>query len=270
MDLEVGHDPFSLTVTVEEMLDNNCPIACDNHDIPCDYYHATPLDFVSRDEWAGSLHWRYYVNILRYLALLKWFSLHYDRPCQRIDTFNWPKLPSKRAMALLGFIALCYSGWFLGTWNFYFPTETERNIWRSAVVIQASLCLITTIVNLIWEEPHKRAPNPTHCIHAQHALKAVQAPVTVSTSHADTEKGHGLAGNLKFGVRKLWSRPCGNETGHFPSLSIPLGPLSIMTPVCAIYCICRWIILTEDVVALRALPASAYEEVNWAPYWPWF
>ena len=270
-DVEVGHDPFPLSKTIEEIIVENCPIACDNHKIPYDYYHNTPLDFISREEGSSSLHWRYYVNILRWLGLLRVFNLHYNRPSQRINSFNFPRDLSRRADLIIAIIALGYTGWFLGAWNFYFPSTYEKHIWRAVTLTQSSLCLAAAIWEIVWEGPRTENQKSANSTTALVTSESTQVPAAAVVCPAQVEKGGNIVNkSILTRLRKLWNRPCNNETGNFPSLAIPLRSLLVLMPISAAYCICRWFILVEDILALRSLPASAFQEVNWAPYWPWF
>jgi hypothetical protein len=275
-DVELGHDPLPLNKTIEAIIGDDCPIACGNHQVPVDYYHDTPLDFVSRDEWSSSLIWRYYVNILRSMHLLKLFNLTRERPAQRISSFNWPRPSSKREslwrteLCLL-FVAWCYTSWFLAAWNFQFPSSDERNIWRAITVTQLVVCVLIVFAEIIPEKSRRGNQELENATSNTLPEKSTNASAALPVSLSDAERG-GSRPDAQFlkRLRKRWNHPYSNEVGNFPSLAIPLKSLCTWTPIAAIYCVCRWFILAEDVVAIRSLPASAYQEVDWTPYWPWF
>lgn len=247
-DVEISH-LFELPTSIEKILK-------DAGDCADGQYRDTPLDFVSRDEWSASLLWNYYVNILRRMNLLRIFRLRYDRPAQHMSTFNWPKPATRLQLVFILGVAVAHCAFFLGAWTFHFPTPIERTLWRSVAVIQAGISLTAAAFEIIlFRSPieHTRRQSPT--------LEGVNI---CSSAHTGLKK---IGCTL---VRDLWSMPCNNElTGHFPCLDVPLRSILVTTPCCALYVVCRWYIIFEDLVALRSSPSSAYQHVNWTPYLPW-
>lgn len=218
-------------------------------------YKDTPLDFVSREEWSGSLHWNYYVNILRRLHLFTMFHRDYEKPAKCVKTFNFPKPGSRTEQLFFLAFSLTYCAFFLGAWNFYFPSNTERTIWRTVVVAQ---CIFTTIVAIFETICFLDvAPQPREVQHL-HTTDSVPAASASEKSRINA-------------IREHWNTPCNNElTGNFSFMDVPLRSLLLTTPCCAGYVICRWMIIALDVSTLRLLPASAFRRVDWSPYWPWF
>lgn len=270
-DVEVGHDPLPLSKTIEEILTEPCRIDCGNHRPPCDYYHDTPLDFVSRGFWNASLHWNYCVNILR--PLLTLFSACDERPAQRVHCFNFPGPLERREVLFLGIFSCLYMGWFIGAWDFYFPSPYEKTIWRVVVVIQVSLAFVGTVWEVGWEGTRKLRQEWLFALFGVNTSQIFELPSTADGMYVvDAAKGAHPSLSPKSLVAplyRLWNRPCSNETGNFPSYSIPLKSLLITMPSIILYCICRVIILVEDMIALRSLPPTAFQQVDWAPYWPW-
>lgn len=217
-------------------------------------YRETPLDFVSRDDWEGSLLWNYYVNILIHLGLLEIFGRQKQRPAQRLTSFNFPR-PASRAWALLvAVIGLIYVSIFFVAWNFLFPSYEEMCLWRAVTLVQVAICLAAAVIQLTSFDSKQHQPMVSHDIE-----KNVIGYTRTSQKPTMLRR-----------LRELWNRPCNNEpTGNFPSLSVPLHSVLIMSPICATYVVCRWVVLTMDVVGLRALPASAFQTVDWSRYLPW-
>lgn len=216
-------------------------------------YKETPLDFISRDDWSGSLMWNYYVNILRRLGLFK-FNIRYEKPAQRFTTFNFPKPGSRREQFIFLAFTLVYCAFFIGAWDFHFPSNTERTLWRTATLAQAVVTLIVAAHEITMFDQPVMHSEPTRHVQSQ------------ESSHAES-----VAKKLGIGsFRSLWDMPCNNElTGNYPCMDVPLRSILLTTPCCAAYVLCRWCILAEDVTALRNLPASAFLKVEWTPWWPW-
>ncbi|KAK0276512.1 hypothetical protein LTR35_010375 [Friedmanniomyces endolithicus] len=218
-------------------------------------YRETPLDFLSHDEWSGSLLWNYYVNILRRLKVLEIFRLQYDKPAQRMSSFNFPLPGSRPHLLFLLCFTMAYCAFFLLAWNSHFPTTTERTLWRAVVVAQSVAGFIAGGFEIaMFNTPVKHSPSTP-----QQAPKA--------GVRTNPKRGQAAISSL----HTLWDMPCNNElSGRFPDLDVPFRSILITTPCCAVYVVCRWYILTEDIVMLRSLPASAFRQVPWTPYWPWF
>jgi hypothetical protein len=55
-----------------------------------------------------------------------------------------------------------------------------------------------------------------------------------------------------------------------PMLQVPVRLWLPTTMLCVIYCFSRAFILIEDAVALRYMPQSAFQTVDWGQYSPIF
>nr|OQO28924.1 hypothetical protein B0A51_03944 [Rachicladosporium sp. CCFEE 5018] len=211
-------------------------------------YRDTPLDFISRNEWVGSLAWNYFVNILRRLRLVSRLESQ-QPPVQKFSSFNFPRLTRTGCFFMLG-VSMAYTAFFLGAWNFYFPTIAEQQLWRAVVATQAIIALLGPLPEVFMVDRQVKTTEP--------ALPT-QSITTLSTQE------------LLRKVRRLWYHPCNNEmTGNFPCLDVPLHSLLILTPACALYVICRWLIIAMDIASLRSQPASTYETVSWSMFLPWW
>jgi len=224
-------------------------------------YRDTPLDFVSGERWSGNVLWPYYVNILRKTGLFK--DMHKTRPVQRLSPFSFPRPSTRRSEHLVLWLGLSYAAIFFAAWNFHFPTRTERLLWRLFATTQFVLSAgigILEVSQLTWPtQPDRpaRLPRP-------HNME--RPPL-----NEDAEKlGKSPSRKALHWLRQAWNKPINNSTSQNPFYQIPLGLLLLTTPLCAAYCICRWYLFLEDIIALRSLPPSAYQTVNWTQYWPSF
>lgn len=94
-------------------------------------YHLTPLECFSREEWIPSLLWKSYVNILRHMRVVH--TRPQIKPIQRFTTFDFPKI-SRSMFLLMLLLGISYTSIFVAAWNFYFPSGTERLLWRIAAL----------------------------------------------------------------------------------------------------------------------------------------
>ena len=96
-------------------------------------YKFTPLDVVSRFEWSGILPWSYNHNVLRQMHILLSSRRTTVRPINWIPNENFPFI-SSLGMVWVGMVSLAYSATFVSSWNFPFPSNVERELWRIASI----------------------------------------------------------------------------------------------------------------------------------------
>lgn len=223
-------------------------ILLDAGDAAAEPYRLTPLDFIGREEWIFSTTWIYCVNVLGKLNVI--WKRPSVLPIQMITSFNFPRL-SMRIMLLPISMTIAYSAIFVAAWNFYFPTEIERLIWRSCASLTMGLCLTGAFFELFfmrYDRYHGRPASPSQVPDRLFALLLGK---------------HG-ADRLKRALKNLQN----NSRGKDPALEIPVHSVVITLPILAMYTICRWYILLEDIIGLRSLPASAFQTVDWTRYLP--
>ena len=222
-------------------------------------YRRTPLDFVSRNEWAISLLWAHDQNILRKLHVRLFARRMGSHPINRIPNDNWPKctgLPAVWAYIM----GLMYSSIFVAGWNFPFPTSTERILWRVSSVGTVGFVMIGS--------PFAAWGFDFYMPRKKKNLKAIMS---------DSEEGERRPHRQWFGIRnmavkieKRAARWRNNSPDHDPELEIPLRILIPMTILCALYSLFRLYFLVEDALALRAQPPGVFKTVNWTLYIPGF
>ena len=219
----------------------------DAGDLYSEPYRMTPLDFVSREEWAGTKLWTYNVNILRKLHVV-----HQNpkvRPIQHLSSINFPKI-QRRGGVMTVVMALAYSGILMIAWNFEFPTPTERLMWRICTSLTMGLTILMGIIEVALPEPstpHNRKDEETPLDTTQRTRKAPSVP------------------NL---FQRITNKRFNNSPGGDRALDVPIKTMLLSQPICAIYTLCRIYVLLEDLIGLRALPATVFQNVDWTVYIP--
>ena len=92
----------------------------------------TPLDFLDPEVWFCSVYWMHKVGTFQRVFVFSFVKASQARPVDRLRSDNFPALsmPYMEIRAFCFFIL--YSAIFLGAWNAYFPSRTERILWRVA------------------------------------------------------------------------------------------------------------------------------------------
>lgn len=250
-----GHKPSdvetAITVEISQTIDKVLVEAGDRAQQP---YNLTPLDFVSRKEWFWTLCWSYWFNILK-KCHVKGITIKV-RPVDRLGNPDFPEL-SPRAMATLFLINFIFAAINICGWNFWFPSRTERLLWRiSAPMLPGSVCVFFFWEKFVWQvlpALKKRFPKPSATRDRQETVLLSHWP---GTKHI-LDKAKSTAARLR-----------NISPERDPALDVPLKAILPLTFIAAFYCIARAYILVEDVIALRALPPSAYETVNWSELVP--
>ncbi|OCK82516.1 hypothetical protein K432DRAFT_348859 [Lepidopterella palustris CBS 459.81] len=224
-------------------------------------YSCTPLDFVSRKEWAWSMLWSNWINILKRMRI---DFRPQVRPVNRRSNDEFHEI-SGFSLVTLFFFQITYAGILLAGWNFWFPTHIEHVLWRIAtVMIMGSICsywIIETIVFRILP-----------------ALKSrLSGQFTGIASGNDQERpgrfsqwtGQGSSRVAKK-ARSVAKSLRNNSLQKDPELDIPLKALLPVYIVAVCYCTSRTYVLITDILELRSLPPSAFATVNWSQFLPHF
>lgn len=210
--------------------------------IPESKWYETPLEFISRDEWFCSRFWKYYIQILHYMHIPV-FTRPERRPYDRIPSHFIPNVDTQAEIICAPTILL-FSSVFLIAWNSHFPSATEKLMWRIASVNTLAFALVGGFISLYL---HKRMFQPGLAKERAHAeLK---------------EPENGCIGHFAARLTNIDPR-------QDPNLEIPLRALVPVSVACVLYCVGRGFILTEDLIGLRIMPASAYQTVSWSKYVP--
>jgi hypothetical protein len=223
--------------------------ACESMGVNDAYiYCRTPLDIISREEWAWSKYWSNWINILRIMHIR--FAPK-TMPADRFE--NTISLPIPLPLYLLCFtITLTYCGVFVSAWNFTFPTVVESYLWRGAsLTLLGCAFLYAAITHLILEAyPVLKAKFRANILNLKE-----ESEFQVAHKTWFRQKVHSVAQDIR-----------NNSVGRDPALELPLKAILPVYVLAFIYCCCRTYIFIEDFVELRSLPASVYETVNWSSF----
>lgn len=171
-----------------------------------------------------------------------------SRPQTRIRGDNFLKTELDHELFASVFIA-AFSSAFMGAWNFHFPTDAERNLWRCASVYTLAFGFFGGFQVWIWHRwlpPQKQVDE----------LEMGQAGLPCQPNGGRNAK-------------MSWTKRLGAVSPDDPpDAPIPLSLLGPCTFLCFFYCLFRAYILIEDVIGLRSLPLSAYDSVRWSDYIP--
>ena len=195
--------------------------------------------------------WAYYTQILKNILNIIWKQPKKRKPYDHIPSDNWPKPNSTLIEPLGGLVVLAFSATFMIGWNFHFPTQVERIIWRVASVFNLGYGLVGGLTVWYWQQapPHERRNGQE------------------SPGNIPKVKEKGLE-KLRILPSKFMSKLRNNSPDNDPQLEVPLRFFIPCLVLCFFYVIFRAYILIEDVIGLRSLPSSAYDSVDWSGYIP--
>jgi hypothetical protein len=208
-------------------------------------YNHTPLDFVNRKEWTWTLAWNFLRNKLRLAGV---HLRPAARPMPRIPNDNWLEVPTPTIYVLIVF-DMAYAAIYLSGWNLWFPSHVERVLWRAATLSTMASIFLFLVVEALSSRltPHlkRRYGFPKH--------------------GPSESRPHRWLPAWLHNVLK-WIR--NSSPNKDPNYYIPLKIVLRLSSAAIVYCLARTYILVECLLALRRLPASAYETVEWSRYWP--
>lgn len=248
-----AHKPADVDRAI--ILEANCSIADilrEAGDCAREPYRNTPLDFVSRKEWSWSLYWSFWINLLRGLRIVFRPKV---RPINRFPNDAFPELADWGLIAFSVF-SIGYGAIFLGGWNFSFPTNTERLLWRVASTMSLGAIVGCWIVDTA----------------VFRVLPAMRAWRSKSKKSQGPETGIRLrwvgAKWIPPKVKAIAAKVRNNSLDQDPALTVPLKALLPATLTGIIYVLARAYIIVEDFAGLRALPPSAFDTVDWTKVIP--
>lgn len=185
------------------------------------------------------LIWDYYIQLLQALKIPLFSRPIEIRPHNRnrSDKFLTTELDFEVFACV---VIVSFGATFMCAWNFYFPSRTERLLWRCSSVFFLVFCAVGGSYTWLWHvklfEKHKATSLPS-----------------IETRSIPLRSKNRLASKLK----RL------SPPADLPKLF--LYPVSFF---CVFYCLFRAYIFVEDVISLRMLPLNAYATVDWSQYVP--
>jgi hypothetical protein len=171
-------------------------------------------------------------------------------PYNRIPSDKWLPMDTKFQFISETFIIL-FATIFFSAWNFHFPTEAERIIWRAATIYNLVFCTFGAWYMYLW----------IRYLLPRHEQRKKLANRTTRTRSIPPQP-------FRVSLDKFLDNLRNSSPNKDPLLEIPLSFLLSISVLCFLYCICRTYILLEDCIGLRSLPASAYITVEWSEYIP--
>jgi hypothetical protein len=167
-----------------------------------------------------------------------------------IPSDNFPRIDHKaEAIGLLGLIA--FNGILVFAWNFTFPTATERTLWRvaSASTLAAAACDggYFLYCHLVFPRKRKNQEPP---------IVPQRTPYVGGSKHLKNQ----------FQALMQKARKC--LPNRDSDSQVPLRMLIPISIITTIYTVFRLYILIQDIIGLRRLPTSAFQNVKWSKYIP--
>ena len=223
-------------------------------------WYRTPLDFILPAESCFSIYWTYSVSILQKLHLARRSK---SRPVDGTPSDNFPATSFHS-----DFVALIISYVFfainISGWGFWFPSTAERNLWRISSILLAGTVFIGFLIQmyLLYGVPRiekwSKHRNPTTTNNASALPTKVQSRLSSRTA----------SGVLGRGIRHLVDRLRNITPDGNPAFNVQVPVVIPGEILAALYACARAYLLIEDVIALRSLPANAYDTVNWSEIFP--
>ncbi|PYI31322.1 hypothetical protein BP00DRAFT_396510 [Aspergillus indologenus CBS 114.80] len=221
-----------------------------------DHWYRTPLEYISHDRFGIDIHWKYYTRITHILRIPIFSRRVRSRPWDRFPSDTWLR-PHYKYSPLAVIILLGFSALFLVAWDFYFPTYTEKVLWRVCSVYNAAFSIyggIYYFVEMLRRGNHVNEPKPR--VEIAEPAPGHHRPMF---HHASSDS---TTGTTLVSVREslLGLRNISEE--HDPDMAVSFRVLVPVTIICALYVFTRGYIYVEDFIALRAQPSGAYADVN--------
>jgi uncharacterized membrane protein YsdA (DUF1294 family) len=238
------HKPMDINKPIILELKTSVAAIRNNHQVHGSKWYGTPFDYLSQDEGFLARFWRYYIQILHYMHI-PLVTRPKRRPYDRIPSHYFLRADTQAEIIATPTIVF-FSAMFLIAWNSHFPTATEKLLWRIASVNTLAYALIGGPLSAYFQKTMFRAEQ-----------KQEKAQAILNQKREPRKRIHRVASKLR-----------NIDPEQDPHLEIPLRALIPVSFLCAIYCVGRGFILTEDLIGLRSLPESAFQTISWSKYVP--
>ena len=214
-------------------------------------YRKTPLDFVWREEWSFTLYWTHWKGIARRMGI------DWDRKVRPLDKMPDDDFPVVNGWPtwILAVFQIGYGAVHVTGWNLAFPTPAERLLWHIATATIMVCILGTWAVEVYsWRLPTDTEINEKGLSVQRKDKSSATLPRWSSTRR----------------IKRATSWLRNTTTPHDPAMDIPLRTLIPVTLFASTYSVFRAFVIVEGFVALRALPPSTYQSVDWTAFFPHF
>lgn len=229
-----------------------------------DTYYRTPLEFIDRERFGIDAHWNYYVTLAHKLRVNLVARPITRRPWDRIPSDMW-LCPARRYTPWASLVLVGFSIIFVLAWNFTFPTEKEKVLWRISSTYHAAFSLYGGIYYSIEMAKFNSSKDKKP---AQPDVELADLLPEQQSDQPDIESQQTAAQRTAWMRRRLsrflerarsWRNISGNQDPH---MEVPLRVVIPITVTCFAYVICRLYIYLEDLISLRKQPAAVYLTVN--------
>ncbi|KAK0724117.1 hypothetical protein B0H67DRAFT_529701 [Lasiosphaeris hirsuta] len=199
-------------------------------------YRQTPLDFI--DDQSPS----WLLDVQPYFGFRTWAR---ERPLTRFTNDRFPIIGAEPHSIALFFINMAYSAIHALGWNFDFPSDIERMLWR----VSSISIIVTTFIFWMCETYQDGVRLGRWKRWWSHVLEGRE------TDKQDSELGVGSNGD---------------DAGQTKKGFIPWWEMAIFVPISVVYTLARTYVVVECFFALRSLPVAAYQDVDWIQFVPHF
>lgn len=219
-------------------------------------YLRTPLDFVDYEEWSLSLYFQHCVRILNHMRV------PVGRPtAPRPSIENTFHLPlSDNATDIILILSLGYTALFFPAWNFTYPTQIERSLFRAAIItilVTLPCFWLTTRWAFSWLPWLRDRYNLNILISGSEPPSPGEEPQWPGREHGANRCDPSLIASCR-----------NNSVSKHEKLALPLKAVLPMYVLGVFYCTARAYIYVADFVELRSLEPKCYDNVDWASLLP--
>lgn len=181
------------------------------------------------------LIWDHYINLLQRLHIPLFSRRITTRPHNRNRGDRFLKTALNFEF-FAGIVIIPFSATFMCAWNFYFPSDNERILWRTASVFFFFFGAVGGSYTWLWHL----------MLFEKYKQNAWMSRTEVVVSHLHRGKATTVGSTIPLPKSLIW-------------------PVSFL---CFFHCLFRTYIFVEDVISLRFLPSSVFTSVNWSLYIP--
>lgn len=198
-------------------------------------WNNTPLDFVDENGPGWS------INLMPFMKMP---TIPPKRPIQRIPNDRFPMNPYGSQEYFLCFATLLFTAVHVAGWNYSFPTNVEKILWRVCSLLLFSVTAVFWIFETMasWVRLGR--------------WKKIYYWVSGLNDRFDESK-------------EIEATRSQEEPEAFVPTIMPLPwEFWTITPLALMFAFARGFLLIEGALELRAAPASAFKCVDWSSYLP--